>query len=303
LPRYNERLRTVVPAPLLHGIRELVRTFGTLTAETRGLPDYLIIGTKKGGTTSLINWLIDHPNVARMFPPAQKLKSAHYFDINYARGSAWYRSHFPSQRTLASQARRVNGPVTVGEASPYYMFHPAVAQRVLETMPNVKIIALLRDPVSRAYSNYWDRRATHTEDIATFEAAIDAEEERLSSVDEARLLDDPTYYSFHHDNHSYLARGRYLEHLSTWLRLFPSEQLLILKAEAMFTESAAVFAQVQRFLGIPEVGTTLLKKYNERNRPPIAPAIRDRLVDYYRPHNAALYEAIGQDYAWETRYR
>jgi hypothetical protein len=302
LPRYNERLRQAMPPSVLHGVRDGVRRYGMLTAGHRSLPDYLIIGTKKGGTTSLINWLIHHPHVARMFPSAQKLKSSHYFDINYARGADWYRSHFPTQRSCGRRARRVQGPVIVGEASPYYMFHPAAAARAWETNPLVKVIALLRDPVSRAHSNYWDRRATGTEDLPTFEAAIGAEEARLSTVDYDRLVSDPSYYSFDHDNHSYLARGRYLEHLSSWLNSFPRDQLLILKAEDMFVNPKAVYARVQSFLGVPTVGEIPLEKFNERSRPPMAGETQAQLVDYYRPHNAALYEALGVNFAWEKRY-
>lgn len=302
LPKYNEQLRKAMPTPVLHGVRDAVRRYGMLTAEQRRLPDYLIIGTKKGGTTSLINWLLNHPHVARMFPPAQKLKSSHYFDINYARGPDWYRSHFPTRRSLGRRASRLQGSVIVGEASPYYMFHPAAAQRAWETNPRAKVITLLRDPVSRAYSNYWDRRATGTEDLPTFEAAISAEGGRLSKVDYERLVSDPTFYSFGHDNHSYLARGRYLEHLSSWLDAFPRNQILILKAEDMFAHPEAVYARVQRYLEVPEIGEIPLEKFNERARPPMAAETRSQLVDYYRPHNAALYEALGENFAWEKRY-
>ncbi len=302
IPGYLERLRGSLPHPVIQGMKAPIRRYGAATASSRPLPDYLIVGTKKGGTTSLINWLVAHPHVCRMFPPPQRLKSAHYFDINYARGLSWYRSHFPSE-TVRNRLERSGGhPVVVGEASPYYMFHPAVPYRVAETLPDVKIIVLLRDPVSRAYSNYWDRRATQTEDIQTFEAAIDAEAERLATVDEYRLLHDPSYYSFDHDNHSYLARGRYLEHLQPWIDMFRPEQLLILRAEAMFTEPERVFTRVQSFLDIPVVGTIPLSKFNERSRPPMAAETRARLADYYRPHNAALYKALGEDFGWEAKY-
>ena len=302
VPEYVEKLRRPVPRQVQVVARDSLRTFGRLTAGSRPLPDYLIIGSKKGGTTSLTNWLGRHPHVGRMFPSAQRLKSAHYFDINYARGPDWYRSHFPTNRSRRVQERRVNGTVIVGEASPYYMFHPAAAGRVLETVPHVKAIALLRDPVARAYSNYWDRRATGTEELPTFEAAIEAEEQRLADVDHARLLTDPSYYSFDHDNHAYLARGRYLEHLRPWMEALPPEQLLILRAETMFEDPYPVFARVQEFLEIPVVDSITLSKYNERPREAMDPVTVQRLAEYYRPHNRALYEALGEDFHWESRY-
>jgi hypothetical protein len=302
LPGYSELLRRPLPRPVVRGIRDTVRKYGTLTAGSRRLPDYLVIGTKKGGTTSLINWLVNHPSVSRMYPPAQKLKSAHYFDINYTCGERWYRSHFPSDRARIALEKKTGAITKVGEASPYYMFHPAAPQRVARTLPEVKLIALLRDPVSRAYSNFWDRRATGTEDLSSFEAAIDAEEERLASVDYDRLANDPTYYSFHHDHHSYLARGRYLEHLQAWIDTFPQDQLLILQAEWMFTDPERAFERVQKFIGLPVVGTIPLSKFNERRHEAMGEPTRKQLADYFRPHNAALYAALGHDFGWEAGY-
>jgi len=80
-----------------HGVRRV----GMVTAASRTLPDYLVAGTKKGGTTSLANWLVQHPGVMRMFPKAQRHKSAHYFDTNFANGLPWYRSHFPTESARA----------------------------------------------------------------------------------------------------------------------------------------------------------------------------------------------------------
>ena len=302
LPASMERLRTQVPRPAQVWVRDAVRAYGILTAARRPLPDYLIIGTKKGGTTSLFNWLLRHPHVARMFPPMQKLKSAHYFDINYGRGERWYRSHFP---TDGGRLRRVDGKVVrilAGEASPYYMFHPAAASRAYETVPAAKIIVLLRDPVARAYSNYNDRRATGTEPLPIFEEALHAEAHRLATIDMERLQADPNYYSFEHDNHSYLARGRYAEQLSRWFALFPRPQILVLKAESMFTDPVKTFVEVQEFLGLPTMSELPLRRYNERPEKAVSSQTVAWLADYYRPHNAALYAQLGEDLGWEAHY-
>ena len=121
-----------------HGWRErakegLVR-YGERTSDRRALPDFLIIGTKRGGTTSLWNYLIQHPLVPRLFP-AWNTKTSHYFEENWWRGEQWYRSHFPTSRQRAALERKYGGPVKVGEAAPLYMFHPLVAGRVAELMP------------------------------------------------------------------------------------------------------------------------------------------------------------------------
>jgi hypothetical protein len=216
------RLRAVkkrIPKPLKRAARSTLRTYGVRTSGQRDVPDFLIIGTKRGGTTSVWNWLVRHPHVAPMFPAAQQIKSPHYFDINFGRGLDWYRSHFPTRSSLAKTAQRTGFRPLTGEASPYYLFHPLVAERVAEVMPKAKLIVTLRNPADRAYSNYWERRGSDAEDLPTFEAALAAEEERLAGEVE-KIKADPRYYSHHHDNHSYLARGRYLEQLQPWFERF-----------------------------------------------------------------------------------
>ena len=293
MSRSVQLLRRGTPRSAQLAARSVARFYGSRTAAHRPLPDYLIIGAKKGGTTSLTNWLIQHPDNLRMFPSFQALKSAHFFDCSFHEGVAWYRGHFPTERV-----RRQHPGAVTGEASPYYMFHPAAASRAISVLPNAKIIAVLRNPVSRAYSNYWDRVSAGSETLPTFEAALEAEEHRLAEVDHDRLLNDPSYYSFEHDQFTYLARGRYLEHLGTWLETYPAEQVLVLRAEDMYADPAAVFVQVQRFLGIRECHDVNLKTYNERSKPPIHPKTKARLAEYYRPHNEALYERLGRDLGW-----
>jgi hypothetical protein len=292
-----QQVRDRLPPGVATAAKGLVHVSGRVSSGLRVLPDFLIIGCKKGGTTSLMNWLVDHPDVARMYPSFQRRKSPHYFDINYARGDAWYRAHFPTRQAVDRQERRQGRRPLVGEASPYYMFHPAAVDRVGETLPDVRVIALLREPVSRAYSNYWDRVATGNEDLPTFEEAIDAESERLRDVTPERLR-DPAYYSFDHDHHTYLARGRYLEHLEPWLKAYDSDRLLVLPAEDLFRRPQDTFETVQRFLGLPIRQLNLKPRNERRGYPPIRPDTKARLVDYYRPHNQALFDALGRTFDW-----
>jgi Sulfotransferase domain len=292
-----QRIRDRLPAGAVTAAKGLVHVSGRASSALRVLPDFLIIGCKKGGTTSLMNWLVEHPEVARMYPSFQRRKSPHYFDINYARGPGWYRAHFPTRQSLARLQRRRDRRPLVGEASPYYMFHPAAADRVSETLPDVRLIALLREPVSRAYSNYWDRVATGHEDLPTFEAAIDAEAERLRGVTTERLR-DPAYYSYDHDHHTYLARGRYLEQLEPWFKTQDADRLLVLPAEDLFRNPQDTFATVQRFLDLPARQLKLRPRNERRGYPPIRPDTKARLVDYYRPHNQALFHALGRTFDW-----
>ena len=296
-----DRLRAAkrsVPRPVKRMVRRAVRRYGEHTADQRSLPDFLIIGTKRGGTTSVWNWLVRHPNVAPMVPAVQQIKSPHYFDIHYTRGERWYRSHFPSRTSLDRAAQRSGIRPLTGEASPYYLFHPLAPERVQHTVPKTRLIVLLRNPVDRAYSNYWERRGSAAEDLPTFEDAIDAEEQRLDGETE-RILADPTYYSAHHDSHSYLARGRYAEQLERWLDRFGRDQLLIMPFEDLRTNPNGAYRAVQDFLSLPVVEPPRLAHHNKLPVPPMAAATRARLVEYYRPFTARLTELLGLPLDWD----
>ncbi len=291
------RIRALTPDQAAHGARALSRFYGARTASHRPMPDFLIVGAKKGGTTSLANWLSDHPHVLPQFPRWQSAKSPHYFDINYWRGEAWYRSHFPSRyRRRARRARTGIAPL-VGESSPYYLFHPAAPGRIAETVPDVKLVAVLRDPVSRAYSNYWDRVASGHEDLPTFEAALDAEPERLGDLSDDDLADSRAYNA-DHDHHTYLARGKYAQQLRRYFAHFDRDQMLVLSANDLFRQPESTFVRVESFLGLEPVDLDLPAVNVRKGNPPIRADTKQWLQDYYAPHNAELYELLGEDFGW-----
>ncbi len=188
-------------------VRNGVRVYGKMTARWRVTPDYLIIGTKRGGTTSMARWLLEHPDVRPLFPARETRKGTYYFDVNYGRGEAWYRSHFPTRRAMNHAARRAGRKQLVGEATPYYLHHPHAAIRARRLAPEAKVIVLLRDPAERAYSHWVERTRNNIETLA-FAGAVEAEAVRLDG-EEARMLSDPTYNSFAHQHFSYLDQGRY----------------------------------------------------------------------------------------------
>jgi hypothetical protein len=290
------RVRRQTPSSVADALRSGARALGTATSSLREMPDFLVIGAKKGGTTSVANWLVQHPQVMPMFPRVQRRKSPHYFDINYWRGPDWYLSHFPTRTARATHRRRAGAGIA-GESSPYYLFHPAAAARIRETAPDTRLIAVLREPVSRAYSNYWDRVVVGTEDLPTFEEAIEAEVARTATVTEEWLA-DPSHYSFDHDHHSYLARGHYAEQLRRYLEVFPREQLLVLPLEALKVDAAAAFRRIEDHLRIDHRTVDLTPRNTRGGNPPIDPETRERLAEYYAPHNRALADLLGQDFGW-----
>ncbi len=257
------------------------------TAARRPLPSFVIAGAQKAGTTSLFGYLSEHPQCA-----ASLTKEVHFFDRSFARGESWYRMHFPSTAEATDTKRKITF-----ESSPYYMFDPRVPERMRQTLPNVKVIFLLRNPVSRAYSHYQHSRRRGREPLS-FEAAIDAEEARLTGEHE-RLLHEPEYQSLAHQRYSYLARGIYVDQLRHWQNHFPAEQMLALQAERMFRQPEQVLCEVLDFLGLDRwapsrYGNRYAGGYSE----PMAAETRARLTQHFAPHNERLFDFLGTRYDW-----
>lgn len=266
--------------------------FQVLTARLRLLPDFIIIGAQKCGTTSLYQYLGQHPAIA----PALK-KEVHFFDSNFDRGVQWYRAHFPTV-LYRHYARKVQGyRLITGEASPYYLFYPHAPRRVLELLPRVKLIVLLRNPVDRAYSHYQMQKKKGLEPLS-FAESIEAEPERLRGERE-KMLADENYLSLNYKRYSYLARGIYVDQLQAWLRLFPKEQVLILKSEDFYTNPPAVYKQVLAFLEVPDWDLKEYRIHYRHHYQAMSPELRQRLHDYFEPHNRRLSEFLGTNFAWE----
>ncbi len=255
--------------------------------ETGSLPDFLIIGAQKAGTSSLYSFLTAHPQVASAFK-----KELHFFDSRqFGRGEGWYRSNFPPPTSE-------NGyKVITGEASPYYIYHPLAARRAAQVVPHARLIALLRNPVDRAYSDYNHRLSDGIETLG-FEEAIEAEEERIKGEKE-KMLADEGYFSASHRRHSYLARGVYVDQIKEWHEHFDPDQLLVLKSEDFFKNTRKMMQLVCDFLSLPEWDAgNFGQGKNRRRYDPMSPAVREKLESYFEPHNKRLYDYLGTDFGW-----
>ncbi|REE96159.1 sulfotransferase [Thermomonospora umbrina] len=274
----------------------LTRAYAVRTADRRHLPDFLIIGAKRAGTTSLWNYLLQSPLVMPMYPASRGIKSPGYFYVNHHRGDDWYRSHFATEQELDRlEAALGHRPVT-GEACPYYMYYEPTVERVRALLPDVKIIVSLRDPVRRAYSHYWERVGAGTEHLG-FEEALAAEPERLRGERE-KMAADPGYYSRAHDFFTYRDRGIYAPQLEPWLEAFPRERFLIVAAEDMYRDEQAAMDRVTAFLGLPPHPLRVARRHNHLPAPPMNADTRDELVEFYRPHNRRLHTLLGTDFGW-----
>jgi hypothetical protein len=253
------------------------------------LPDFVIIGTQRGGTTSLYEYLVAHPRVA---PAAEK--ETHYLDRRLARGEEWYRSRFAAARRDRPWGRRM----LAGEATPYYLFHPHAARRLAELAPKARMIAVLRHPVDRALSHH--RHEVHMgHESLPFERAVAVEDERLAGEAE-RMLADETYRSYAHEHHTYLARGRYAEQLPAWFARFPRGQMLILRSEDLFARPEETYRLALEFLGLPAWAPPAFERHNATEGEGLDAGLRRELVERFRPHNDALRELVGWEPGWDA---
>lgn len=277
--------RPLMPSPLLS---RAARRGREITASVRALPDFLILGTARGGTTSLFNYLAGHPDVVA------DVKEIHFFDNQYFRGARWYRSFFPSQPYLRARSRSRRRRVITGEASPYYLFHPLVPQRVHAVVPLARFVVLLRDPVSRAYSEYLLRVRGGLENLG-FTEALAAEAERLSGW-EARLESGEYPGSLSpHQRYSYVARGHYAVQLERWFSYFPRDPFLILRSEDFFADPASILQQVLAFLGLAAWEPPEYRPYNEAKYGAPDTRATDLLRKEFAASNEALERLLGQE--------
>jgi hypothetical protein len=261
------------------------------TASRRALPDFLIVGEAKCGTTSLYDDIVRHPAVLEA-----AVKEVHFFDLRFRRGLDWYRSQFPLEWRMRKD--RGKARLRTGEASPYYMFHPHAPARIRQALPNVKLIAMLRNPVERAYSQYQHEFRKGREPLPSFAEAVEREPERLRGERE-RMLADEHYNSTDHRRHAYVARGVYVDSLAPLSRLFAPEQLLVVKSEDYFAAPEATVRRVTAFLELPAWEPPTFARKNVGTYAPIDSTLRRRLADYFAPHNARLYDFLEVDFGWQ----
>ncbi|MGH8773917.1 MAG: sulfotransferase family protein [Jiangellaceae bacterium] len=264
------------------------------------LPNFVVIGAMRSGSTSLYKYLQDHPQI---FMPRKEI---HFFDRKWDRGLDWYRSRFEGYA----------GEPAVGEATPTYLAEPVALDRMERVIPEARLVAILRNPVDRAYSHYWMERIRERE-RRSFEEAIAEETEGQDETD-------------------YLARGRYQPQLEEVCERFPRSRVLVALLDDLRDEPAATYAQVCRFLGVDDdfvprrlgdrvnrfvafrsmrlrrVRRSLPKllrigrivgKLNavEGGYPPMADDTRARLTLWFDDDNAALAKWLDRDLsAWRT---
>ncbi|XP_048347341.1 heparan sulfate glucosamine 3-O-sulfotransferase 3B1-like [Sphaerodactylus townsendi] len=257
---------------------------------TKRLPQALIIGVKKGGTRALLEFLRVHPDVRAVGA------EPHFFDRNYQRGLTWYRDLMP---------RTLDGQITMEKTPSYFVTKEAPA-RISAMSKGTKLIVVVRDPVTRAISDY-TQTLSKKPDIPTFES--------LTFKNRTTGLIDTSW--------SAIQIGIYAKHLENWLLYFPIGQILFVSGERLISDPAGELGRVQDFLGLKRIITDkhfyfnktkgfpclkkaegsskphCLGKTKGRTHPNIDQKVVQRLREFYRPFNMKFYQMTGQDFGWD----
>jgi hypothetical protein len=232
----------------------------------------------------LFRALLTHPDIAS----ATFHKGVNYFDMNYFRGPTWYRGHFPLDRPGRRRA--------TFDASGYYMFHPHAPRRISADMPEVRVVAMVRDPVERAYSAHQHEfaRGFESEDFAT---ALALEDSRVEPA-LAMMLADEHAQSHAHRHQAYRRRGHYAQQLQPFLEALGTDQVHVIESELFFREPGREYARLLEFLRVPSFVPASFGQYNAYRRAPMADSIRHELTTHFEPHDAALADLIGRTPVW-----
>jgi len=266
-----------------------VRAFQQMTARWRALPDFVIFGASKCGTTSLYDYLAAHPLVVPC-----RAKELHFADRphNAARGASWYRSWFPLQATLARVGRAHGADrARCGEATPVYLAMSGSAGRLHVVVPDVRLVALLRDPGERAWSHYRMRSPTDP-DPARFMSAVEAEAAALERDGWQPTGDRDVVQE------GMLRQGYYAEELREWYACFDPGQILLVRSEDLFTDPATTYQAVCRHVGLPPADLPEFHVANAGRRSDLPDVARAWLADHFAGPNAELAELTHGGIAW-----
>jgi len=255
-----------------------------MTSSGRALPDFVIIGGQRCGTTSLYEALSRHRDIVPSFR-----KEIHYFDIHHERGIQWYRANFPLRALLR---RRISG-----EATPNYLAIPEVPERMARVVPEARLIALLRNPVERAHSA-WKLRTYERGETRSFARAV--EDEITGAAPTWDGVSDARQERWRRSKRfAYLDKSRYAEHLALWLEHFDADRMLIVQSEKLFAMPDETLRTIEDFLAISHDQGLGLPRVNYTRPSEIDTALRKDLVEHFAPLHNDLEQLTGQVFNWQ----
>ena len=259
-----------------------------ITGPLRVLPDFIIIGSMKCGTTSLYYDICEHPCAS---PAAYD--EIGFFDSNFHLGLNWYRSMFPTKRRI-EDIRRKEGVAITGEDTPFYFWNPVAAKRIQKLLPNIKLITILRNPIDRAYSEYQEL-VSRESNPPSFETVI--KNEINTRKKDTSLITEENFEAFNQKN-SYLLKGVYIEQLKIWAGLFPKEQIFTLSTENLNSDPTAALESVFQYLNLPDYKIKNPQHQKQKKYVSMNPQTRKLLIEFFKPHNERLFKFIGKKFEW-----
>lgn len=264
----------------------------------RLLPDFLILGGQRCGTSSLYKYLGAHPQIV----PSLR-KETRYFSTEYERGIEWYLAHFPTAAAMNTLAR-VRGSSRTFEATPDYLFDPRTPSRVATALPGRRFIVVLRDPVERAYS-HWRHMQRQGYERLPFADAVAQEGDRIGAELE-RLGKGGHNPSKDVLRFSYIARGRYARQLERWFGAISVDRFMILDAHELYGQPEAALQQICRFVGVEEWVPSEFRNFSHsaaraatHGEPDHIPdALRRELDQFFAVENDRLADITGREFSW-----
>jgi len=277
-PKYQATQRA------LRSVRRLVpKAWRQATSGMRALPGAVIVGVAKSGTSQLFSYILRHPRCFRSY-----VKEVNYFSYHSQRPLSWYRSHFARTRSVEA----VHGMCL--EASPSYLLSAEALERMHQVLPQAKLMAILRDPVARAFSQYQHHKQRRWES-QTFDHVV---RESMAVAPPIARRDRPLP-SIPEGVGLYIWHGYYASQLTALYRIYPREQVLLLDAADLFDDTNALCQRVFDFLGIERYDVQPDRIYNRGHyRETIDPATAEMLREHYRPHDEWLVELTGRKFRW-----
>lgn len=283
--------------------RGAVRAAAVATADLRSAPDLVIVGVKRGGTTSLFRQLERHPSMVPLVPSARRLplrenmKGVHWLDSDMDRSLRWYRSHFATSATKRWRVRHTGAAFTA-EASPYYFFHPLAAQRAAALLPATRFVVVLRDPVERTIS-HWAEQTRNGAEMLSLRDALDAEDGRVGD-DAGRLVAGTIGASHAHEQQTYAAQSMYARSLERWIDAVGSNRLQVVFSEDYYSDPNSVIDAILQAADLPA-----MPRGNDSERRNAAPRpahtderIEAELIERFRPDVRELTDRFGLVPPW-----
>lgn len=276
------------------------KSYRMMTSRFRSLPNFIIIGVGRAGTTALYSYLIQHPSINSTITEALTSdiipSDIHFFEYMISNNLQWYKSNFP---ILSKKLNKHNEFNITGESSSTYIYHPDVPKRIFDLLPKIKLIVILRNPIDKAYSTYY-QQYRYGECSFSFEDAIHAEFERIKLIKNSPDLSSQNPDFSNYVSQNIIRHGIYADYLKNWLNIFDKNQILILNANDLKKLTKKTLGIVFNFLGVGNVDIENISHISARTYPPIEKSTRDKLIEFYKPHNARLNKLLNTNFEWDV---